>query len=133
MVRRPVEAKQIVVVAASPTGVLKVSKRDENNALFTNPGATITITGGGVTQTIPAYEAQRDIANVTANSTVTVTTATPAGYQAYYSRSNDSYNHPAGSYIQGTSVQFQIGAGHFVDLAWKYISLNSGIPGYCHG
>ncbi|MFN0172909.1 MAG: NBR1-Ig-like domain-containing protein [Bryobacteraceae bacterium] len=122
-------AQRTVEVTYAASGVtIRGTKLDVNNSLFTVPGATISVNGSPVAG--PA-QATYQVANLPAAYQHTVSTTVPSGYSAYYSICLDCQNHPPQSYYPGSQVSLVIQAGHFVDLAWKYVPPNTTLPAWC--
>ncbi|MDO8600099.1 MAG: Ig-like domain-containing protein [bacterium] len=104
-------------------------KIDSSGAVFSSPGATITVTGSSFNQsygpiTNPYFAQQIPAGNYT------VTSSVPTGYTVSYSLcyncANNADPHPASSYVADSSVSVNAPAGGYADVWWKYTLQTSG-------
>lgn len=95
-------------------------KVDANGTPFSNPGATITVSGQTYGPTVNPYFGSANTV------TTTVTTSVPTGYSAFYSICVNCIDHPASSYVAGSSASVTLPSSGVVDLWWKYVPVSSG-------
>ena len=100
------------------TGTIQGYKIDANGAVFSSPGATITIDSAqSFGPSVNPYSA------TVASGTHTITSDTPSGFTVAYSLCVNCTDHTAAGghpFVAGNSVTVNLFSGQFADLWWQY-------------